>query len=1584
MYINQIDNLYDKIINDFNSFLIKKDVFNNFAKDNNFVKFQNEITNIINEFMNKLNVKDIEKIIGNKKYISYILDIIKRYCAYYIYLGIAFNYEGDRELFITNIIESSKNNTLNINNFYNSDNNAKIIHFFQIIKDIIQLKEFKTIERIKIILANDPIKYFNTINLLNNIGDDFFNEYFLIDDNFHNIIKTLIFNFIYLNEEKNDIIKILNETDIADAEYKYIDIIQSKSDKLSDFTFLQSFISELYDNKYIKKDNTAADFYEFLETYKKESELFILTNAKIIDFLFSNKILIPVTEDFLRYNKNTEKYEKDFDSDIKERDATKIKYIINKVTKVMNLYSPAYITNPKLKQEALNLFYKSLEYKEAILYNDNEEVKIINKLELSENTTDLDYIIDLDNIRKYAFLNFKELSKEGFKLRIESMIQGIRYSNIKYMDTKSENRRIELRVGNSNLPLNVVGVVFNPSGRILECTSIKNLINIRTLNKNGFNGILDLFRDTTNKSRDLYYWLFDLKIDKIKLQQYKNVSSQNSKTVIENIMGELYNYYMIIKKKSIYKIILKLAPSNIWDLLRIYRHLLSSYKHSEYIANFFYNNIIDKYIIHNIYTIKPTVAKIIENRKIIKLKLSHMIKPKDTTIVLNTKITEIDSIYIINIPICIHYIKWDELNKIPRKNEALLNQTIFNFVKQYVKINERNEYICKSCSELLDLKKYVLEATYVPELDTFLTTSLVTNAKLNEIPKYAKYTRTIRNIEKNIEKICYAVGLNYYLGNTPVIKLRRKIIIKDVIDLILIHSEYLKKQPKDRITRAVENYNIHKDLTNLFFFELKDEVFLTSSLDTDYYKIIKFNNVIAYILLIIIIDLNIGMIISMKEDKRCNYFLYSKVGDMIFSKLFIRINENEKIAINNIPLLAYVLFYMSCILTNTNIWLWNNDNKMNMEYNIQKTIIHTVVDLINSLIEANMVKDKHFLYELIVNRLVYKIKNTYMDKNGLKLLDTNVKKMITLDTNTNKINYNIKKDIIISLDKGTYLKNNKKELYPIKEKCETKTTILDILPPIPFNYNIDVYTNCITGKFHEWDFKNDKLVCNLCDIVFDNIGLDNDGNISRVIELKMLILRKLANTYCINGDLHKIDMSTNICNKCNKNVNSYQYTKKELFEMEKNLINIGNTKAREQIETIKIYFDKKKEQLVSVQHIIIKNLELYSEKTDNNMVNYVDLFINILIKNIGEKIKIDGNTIYLRDTIYIIKNDYLGTSIKNNIIILSSENKIFTSYNHPFYKKDVIYYHDKHNNTFVFYNNITKNYIGYSKDNKTFYTYKSDSYIEIVSSVKDIILNFGLENKFFNIYHLSTEYKLPSKKRDPYTILKQIIRLRCNNIKQCIYRSISIIEKIKNTYNIPTIYNIKETLLLNEFQRSLKNFDTTNIFKNIYDITSNININNIDIKIDDNIMTKQYIDTSILMKLNNMDSKLLFYYLFNLHKLIDINTNPGIRISLCYMIIKLIIFCFNIYYIPIENNVLRKFDSVLSNESPYIDDKMQVSGYYMDLVNTQEIDDEAVKEITYDINEENKALDIDDFEKEDYEDNDDEGANEMLDNDNNE
>ena len=71
------------------------------------------------------------------------------------------------------------------------------------------------------------------------------------------------------------------------------------------------------------------------------------------------------------------------------------------------MYSNFYEKNQKLKLDAMELFYKALEYKDAVLYNDFEEVKIINKLELSEKTTDLDYIVDLNNMRNYAYLNYK-------------------------------------------------------------------------------------------------------------------------------------------------------------------------------------------------------------------------------------------------------------------------------------------------------------------------------------------------------------------------------------------------------------------------------------------------------------------------------------------------------------------------------------------------------------------------------------------------------------------------------------------------------------------------------------------------------------------------------------------------------------------------------------------------------------------------------------------------------------------------------------------------------------------------------------------------------------------------------------------------------------------------------------------------------------------------------------------------------------------------------------------------------------------------------------------------------------------------
>ena len=77
---------------------------------------------------------------------------------------------------------------------------------------------------------------------------------------------------------------------------------------------------------------------------RDEKEKIELQSNNFLNMLLSQDQIIPITEDFLRYHKKTEKYNKEqlIADDIKERDATKIKIILNKINKVKNLYSSVY------------------------------------------------------------------------------------------------------------------------------------------------------------------------------------------------------------------------------------------------------------------------------------------------------------------------------------------------------------------------------------------------------------------------------------------------------------------------------------------------------------------------------------------------------------------------------------------------------------------------------------------------------------------------------------------------------------------------------------------------------------------------------------------------------------------------------------------------------------------------------------------------------------------------------------------------------------------------------------------------------------------------------------------------------------------------------------------------------------------------------------------------------------------------------------------------------------------------------------------------------------------------------------------
>jgi hypothetical protein len=148
-------------------------------------------------------------------------------------------------------------------------------------------------------------------------------------------------------------------------------------------------------------------------------------------------------------------------------------------------------------------------------------------------------------------------------------------------------------------------------------------------------------------------------------------------------------------------------------------------------------------------------------------------------------------------------------------------------------------------------------------------------------------------------------------------------------------------------------------------------------------------------------------------------------------------------------------------------------------------------------------------------------------------------------------------------------------------------------------------------------------------------------------------------------------------------------------------------------------------------------------------------------------------------------------------------------------------------------------------------------------------------------------------------------------------------------------------------------------------------------------MVGDYIDVTSLNNLNNSDSVMLFYIVFNLNRLLDYNTGTQNFGEITNLVIRIIKYIFNLYYIPYNNNNVRKFDFIIHNKIPYIEDTykleetVRVVGDYNELesINVDDKTKEQINEENYDYMEAKTSLDIDDYEKDD----DIDGAAEALD-----
>ena len=155
---------------------------------------------------------------------------------------------------------------------------------------------------------------------------------------------------------------------------------------------------------------------------------------------------------------------------------------------------------------------------------------------------------------------------------------------------------------------------------------------------------------------------------------------------------------------------------------------------------------------------------------------------------------------------------------------------------------------------------------------------------------------------------------------------------------------------------------------------------------------------------------------------------------------------------------------------------------------------------------------------------------------------------------------------------------------------------------------------------------------------------------------------------------------------------------------------------------------------------------------------------------------------------------------------------------------------------------------------------------------------------------------------------------------------------------------------------SSKNKNT--LFKNSKYIINDINVDyNLNYNMNINIIANEhYLNINELNIINNNDSKILFYIIYNLNHLLDYNKEIDISI----LIIIIIKYLFNLYYLSYSNIHIRKI-SLIINNSMNIIDKSQSNDYTLNDDPTINEDSASKHEENYSNEQALDSLDIDDY-----------------------
>jgi len=1446
MYLNKIDLLLDKITDDFYVTINKTQVLKKILYETNFVKFQKELIDFLKSYCDKINLSEIEDLLKNSSIKIKIQETIKRYLCIYLFLYIGFFYKNADSTFMNNIVEFTKNSiqyNYKIDNFFNSESNALIVKYYQFIKQLINYIETDTPQKKETL--NARVDYKECVEFYNTFGDKFFNEIYtyITDGNLraHNIIKTIIINELY-RLEKKELFKLIEILDSSEGEFIFIDIVVPTK-TIIDFRSIEMLLS--------KRDLAKGYAYVIWDYLTEYNETLIAQektlDEKIMD-LFRSGLLIPIVDDYLLYHKDAEKYDKN--EKIKSKDDTKIKFIIDKLDAVTNI-------DFALKEDVKKYFYTPLNYKKAVLINNFENVKIIQKFinQGKISTENAEFLKELEDSTIYPYINFKNTPNSA-NISVNKTIDCVRSVSFDTLDQfkQKPNAKLQFRVGSDNHQLNVCGVMIPSNLKAAKCLKNKDVTDIRTLgdNDNGYKLTEEFIEETLISDKDFkesVFWLFDLEKDHVELDTYEQTTKMTSHDNIKLMLGKLYDqlveyiYNEIIEKcKIIYKNTTSIGLQSIFRFINKYEsnkikitNIKSLY---EKISDELFKSIITpQEIKYDEYDDKVygLTEDIIELPKFDKSKEDIIKEDKTNKLKITTEFIKEEGITVEKDKVdglCQHNITWDRISELKITNTKLFLDELYQYIQTYVQENAEHDYVCKSCGFYLNIKKYVQDGKYDDSSQKFIVYGLPLDTPLEDMPEYEKYRGTIRSIDKYIEKISLINNLSYFLGNSVNIKSRRKIVTKDAIDLILLNNELLKKNYKTRNETINKLYGITN--SNMFVFELESNIFIFSSKDKDFLKPIKQNNVIGYLIFLLMLELNESQITMMNSDKKgfCNFFIFEKVYQSLFEGLkFRKNNQGDVVPVKNYVIFCYILYLIACYISKYNLWYYdfkdaaNDKSKRNKLLPIiQKIIISTVIDIINSVLE-NAIEKKSRIYEVIISKFYNKLNTTFSNQELYMKFKADSKASLFGESKT----FILTKPEAYKLS-GKFEYATKYEPPFFWRKCFYPKNYLNYYgPQKPTTDHLSNITNCISGTFHSWVLTKDNktLECSRCNALISNIT-EQPKSENEITEIyKKNQLKELSEKFCfIDGNLHLFSLQNNIniCIKCNKQ-QGFKYSESELEQLDENINKNYKIKSMKYIEITKDNLEQNEKKIKYLEKLFEKIQTKYEESiTKENPYKYIDQLILILEKAIGEDL-IKSHQ-YLRDNTYIFKYDYLGNKYDKPVIILDRDNKITYKENHPQFNVDVISYQSYKNGKIdVFYDANTHRMLGYKEESKQIVynrnpkivmqiNYSLYNKIKLIAFQSEHISVQAILNDMYKDYLNDIDYNTELKKNSLLgkQIVEKIMYERYQNLKNIISKFQQLITRIINSY-IPKKKEIsKNTEMYKSYNKGEEEFNEETYF----------------------------------------------------------------------------------------------------------------------------------------------------------------------------